>query len=38
MNLKYLAGYAPEVLARVTELIAQGRLADSVRRRMGRSR
>lgn len=33
MNLKYLAGYAPEVLTRVNELIAQGRLADSVRRR-----
>ena len=33
MNLKYLAGYAPEVLARVNELIAQGRLADSVRQR-----
>lgn len=33
MNLKYLAGYAPEVLTRVTALIAQGRLADSVRQR-----
>ena len=33
MTLKYLAGYAPEVLARVGELIAQGRLGDSLRQR-----
>ena len=33
MSLKYLAGYAPEVLTRVAELIAQGSLADSVRQR-----
>ncbi|MDO9314585.1 MAG: DUF45 domain-containing protein [Burkholderiaceae bacterium] len=31
--MKYLAGYAPDVLARVSELIAQGRLGDSVRQR-----
>lgn len=33
MSLKYLAGYAPDVLARVSELIAQGRLGNSVRQR-----
>ena len=27
MSLKYLAGYAPDVLSRVAEMIAQGRLA-----------
>jgi predicted metal-dependent hydrolase len=31
--LKYLHGYAPELLARVDELIAQGRLKDSVLQR-----
>lgn len=33
MSLKYLAGYAPDVLTRVSELIAQGRLADHLRQR-----
>ena len=33
MGLKYLTGYAPEVLNRVSELIAQGRLGESLRRR-----
>ena len=33
MSLKYLTGYAPDVLARVSELIGQGRLGDSVRQR-----
>lgn len=33
MGLKYLTGYAPEVLNRVSELIAQGRLGDSLRQR-----
>ena len=33
MSLKYLTGYAPDVLARVSELIEQGRLGDSVRQR-----
>lgn len=33
MTMKYLAGYAPEVLERVRELIAQGRLSDSLRQR-----
>jgi predicted metal-dependent hydrolase len=32
-TLKYLHGYAPELLARVSELIAQGRLEDSVLQR-----
>ena len=32
-DLKYLAGYPPELLARVGELIAQGGLADSLNRR-----
>jgi predicted metal-dependent hydrolase len=31
--MKYLSGYAPAVLARVCELIAQGRLGESVRQR-----
>jgi predicted metal-dependent hydrolase len=31
-TLKYLRGYTPELLARVGELIAQGRLKDSVLR------
>ena len=30
---KYLAGYAPELLGQVRELIAQGRLAESLERR-----
>ena len=33
MSLKYLTGYAPDVLARVSELIERGRLGDSVRQR-----
>ncbi len=33
MTMKYLAGYAPDVLARVGELIAHGRLGDSLRQR-----
>ncbi len=33
MLLKYLAGYSPALLARVRELIAEGRLAESVIRR-----
>ena len=33
MSLKYLAGYAPDVLSRVSELIAQGRLAEHLRQR-----
>jgi predicted metal-dependent hydrolase len=32
-SLKYLAGYSPAVLTRVSELIAQGRLGESVRQR-----
>lgn len=31
--LKYLGGYPPELLARVGELVAQGRLGESVRQR-----
>ena len=31
--LRYLSGYAPELLARASELIAQGRLGESLRRR-----
>lgn len=31
--LKYLSGYAPELLARTAELIAQGRLGASLRQR-----
>ncbi|MEO6030454.1 MAG: YgjP-like metallopeptidase domain-containing protein [Burkholderiaceae bacterium] len=31
--LKYLSGYAPELLAQASELIAQGRLGESLRRR-----
>ena len=31
--MKYLSGYSPNVLARVGELIAQGRLGESVRKR-----
>lgn len=31
--LKYLSGYAPELLAHAGELIAQGRLGESLRRR-----
>ncbi|MFM9917651.1 MAG: YgjP-like metallopeptidase domain-containing protein [Rhizobacter sp.] len=33
MSLKYLTGYAPDVLVRVSEMIAQGRLGDSIRLR-----
>jgi hypothetical protein len=33
MSLKYLAGYAPDVLSRVSEMIAQGRLAEHLRQR-----
>jgi UTP pyrophosphatase len=33
--LKYLAGYPDDVQARVRELIAQGRLGDSLRQRYG---
>ena len=33
MLLKYLAGYSPALLARVRELIAEGRLAETVSRR-----
>ena len=33
MSLKYLTGYAPDELARVSELIERGRLGDSVRQR-----
>ena len=33
MALKYLAGYAPDVLSRVAELITQGRLGDHLRQR-----
>ena len=33
MSLKYLAGYAPDVQARVAELIEQGRLAEHLRER-----
>lgn len=33
MTLRYLAGYPPAVLARVLELIAEGRLAETVSRR-----
>lgn len=33
MNLKYLAGYAPDVQARVAELVAQGRLNEHLRLR-----
>lgn len=33
MSLKYLAGYAPDVLARVSDLIARGGLGDNVRQR-----
>ena len=33
MSLKYLAGYAPDVLSRVSALIAQGHLADHLRQR-----
>jgi predicted metal-dependent hydrolase len=32
-SLKYLAGYPPELLARVDDLIAQGRLAESLNHR-----
>jgi len=31
--LKYLQGYPPEVLARVAQLVAEGRLAETVQRR-----
>jgi predicted metal-dependent hydrolase len=31
--LRYLAGYPPDLLARVRELVAEGRLADTVSRR-----
>ncbi len=33
MSLKYLAGYGPETLARVSALIAQGRLAEHLSQR-----
>ena len=33
MSLKYLTGYPPETLARVTELIAQGGLTEYLRQR-----
>ena len=33
MSLKYLAGYAPDVLSRVSALIAQGHLADHLQQR-----
>ena len=33
MHLKYLAGYSPALLAQVRELIAEGRLAETVSRR-----
>ncbi len=33
--LKYLSGYAPELLDRVQQLIDEGRLAESIRQRYG---
>lgn len=34
-RLKYLTGYPPELLAQVAELVAQGRLGETVSRRYG---